>query len=427
MSSQTREDDSARASSPPAVTLLQMMTGYWVSQAICVAARLGIADLLVGDPMSCGDLAAATHSHAPSLQRVLRALASVGVFTETAPGHFALTPTAALLRTEMPDSMRALALVYGDEAYRAWGDLLHSVQTGQPAFEHHFGMGPFEYYAQHPEADQVFNQAMIGYTGRVASALVATYDFSPFGTVVDVGGGYGTILAAILQRNPAAQGVLFDQPHVVTGAEGLLTSAGVADRCVRIGGDFFEAVPAGGDAYVLSQILHDWDDERCVAILRQCRRVMPEHGRLLVVEIVLPPGQEPSFGKWLDLHMLAITGQGVEKPASWRSSTWRAARTVPQRGAHGGLVEETGHRVWLRGRGKAALAAAAVVGWPGHGRRPQPRRRSRRLRFCPVAVSRACVLTLGRRRSRKRRSPCQSLASPNSGSTQTLRLRRAFW
>lgn len=324
MSMERQEVESLRASSPqPANSLLQMMTGYWCSQAIYVAAKLGIADLLVDGPMRCQDLAAATHSHAPSLQRVLRALASVGVFTESAPQQYALTPMAALLQTTAPGSMHALAIVYGDELFRAWGDFLYSVQTGQPAFEHHFGTGPFDYYAQHPEADRKFNEAMIGYSNQVASAVVAGYDFAPFGAVVDVGGGYGTILAAILHAHRTAQGILFDLPHVVADAEGFLTAAGVASRCTRVGGDFFEAVPPGGDAYLLSQILHDWDDERSVAILKQCRQAMPEHGKLLVVEIVAPSGEEPSFGKWLDLHMLAITG-GRERTAGEYDTLFQA-------------------------------------------------------------------------------------------------------
>jgi hypothetical protein len=301
-----------------------MMTSYWVSQAIYVAAKLGMADHLANGPMAVDDLAAITHSDASSLQRLLRALTSVGVFTETAPSQYGLTPLAALLQTGTPNSMRSLAIVYGDELYRAWADFLHSVHTGHPAFEHHFGVGPFTYYAEHPEAGSTFNEAMVGYTNSVAGAVTATYDFSPFTSVVDVEGGYGALLASILRQNRAQRGVLFDQPHVLAGAESFLAAAGVADRCTRVGGDFFAAVPSGGDAYVLSQILHDWDDERCVLILRQCRRAMAERGKLLVVEIVVPPGEEPSFGKWLDLHMLAITG-GRERTAEEYDNLFRAA------------------------------------------------------------------------------------------------------
>lgn len=294
--------------------MLQMITGAWVAQAVYVAAKLGLADRLVDGPRRTEDLAVATGSHPPSLARLLRALASVGVFTEIAPATFALTPLADLLRSDTPDSLRALAIVDNEELYQAWGDLLGSIRTGQPAFERHFGMPVFAYFAAHPEVDRVFNEAMTSYTGRLAEAVPAVYDFSAFRTIVDVGGSYGTLLAAILQCTPGARGVLFDQPHVIAAAEAHLAAVGVTERCTTVGGDFFTAVPAGGDAYLLSQVLHDWDDERAATILRQCRRVMPAHGKLLIVEIVIPPGDAPSFGKWLDLHMLAIPG-GRERTA----------------------------------------------------------------------------------------------------------------
>lgn len=318
---------------PPPATLLQMMTGYWVSQALYVAAKLGVADLLAAGPRPVEELAAATQTDAPSLRRVLRALVSVGVFTEARPGTFALTPLAALLRTGTPDSMRALAIMYAEEQYRAWGDLLHSVQTGETAFERRFGTSYFAYLAQHPEADRVFNEAMTGWTTQLVGAVVDAYDFSPFKTIADVGGSYGTLLAAMLRSNPAARGILFDQPHVVAAAGEQLVVAGVAERCTTVGGDFFVEVPAGGDAYVLAQILHDWDDERSVAILRQCRRAMPAHGKLLVIELVLPPGEEPFFGKWLDLHMLVLLGArertATEYDALFRAAGFALARVVP--------------------------------------------------------------------------------------------------
>jgi hypothetical protein len=212
-----------------------MMTGYWISKAIYVAAKLGIADLLADGPHSAEELAAATETQAGALSRVLRALASVGIFSQLAPGHFTLTPLAELLRSGTLNSMRAVAIMYAEEQERAWDDLLHSVRTGRPAFEHVFGMPYFAYLAAHPEANRVVNEAMVGRTTQDAEMVVAAYDFSPFGTVVDVGGGYGALLAAILTRNPAARGILFDQPHVVEGAEPFLTAAGVVDRCTRAG------------------------------------------------------------------------------------------------------------------------------------------------------------------------------------------------
>lgn len=301
--------ENATASGTPSAAgaqLLRMMTGYWVTQALYVAAKLGIADLLSDGPLSCDDLAGRTCTHPSSLRRVLRALASVGVFSEVVPTRFALTPQAALLRSGDPHSVRALAIMYGEEQYRAWADLLYSVRTGQPAFEHQFGMDVFAYFAKNPQASAVFNEAMTGLTIQGADSVAATYDFSSFATIVDVGGNRGTVIAAILQRYSGIRGILFDRPHVVASADEVLTTAGIENRCTIVGGDFFESVPAGGNAYLLASILHDWDDERCVEILRRCRQVMPANGRLLVVELVLPPGDEPFVGKWVDLHMLVM-------------------------------------------------------------------------------------------------------------------------
>jgi hypothetical protein len=289
--------------------------------------------LLADGPRPVDELAAETQSHASSLYRLLRALSSVGVFTETSLRTFSLTPMAALLRTGTPDSMRSLAIVYNEESYHAWGHMLHSIRTGEPAFAHRFAMGPFPYFAENPEAGRIFNEAMIGYTHQVANAVVGAYDFSPFRAVVDVGGGYGRLLAAILRSNPAARGILFDVPHVIEAAEGFLSTTGVGERCARVAGDFFAALPDGGDAYVLSQILHDWEDEECLTILRHCRAVMPEDGKLLVVELVIPPGNEPSFGKWLDLHMLAIPGgrerTEAEYAALFQEAGFRLTRVIP--------------------------------------------------------------------------------------------------
>jgi len=318
---------------PSPVALLQMMTGYWSSQAVYVAAKLGLADRLADGPKSAKELAAATDTDPSSLYRVMRALASVSVFTETSSGHFGLTPMADLLRSGTPESMRTLAMVYAEELYRAWGDFLYSVRTGKPAFDHMFGMNAFEYFEKNPEAGRIFNEAMVGYTNQVAAAVAQGYDFSSSGTIVDVGGGYGTLLTATLRKAPSTKGVLFDLPHVISSAEGAITASGVADRCERIGGDFFESVPAG-DTYLLSQILHDWDDARCVKILQNCRKAMSANGRLLVVELVLPPGDQPSFGKWLDLHMLAVAPGGRERTEAEYEVLFRAAgftleRVVP--------------------------------------------------------------------------------------------------
>jgi hypothetical protein len=295
--------------------LFQMMTGYWVTQALYVAAKLGIADLLCEGPVNCDVLASKTNTHPQSLHRALRALASVGVFTEVTPERFALTPLAALLQIGTPNSMRPLAIMYAEEQYRAWGEMLYSVRTGQPAFEHQFGMDVFEYFVQNPEAGAVFNEAMTGLTSQVADALANTYDFSSFKTIVDIGGNLGTVIAAVLRRYPNLRGILFDRPNVVANAVEHLAEAGVENRCQSIGGDFFTAVPGGGDAYLLASVLHDWDDDRCVTILTKCRQIMPAHGKLLVVELVLPEGETPHFAKWVDLHML-VMASGRERTAA---------------------------------------------------------------------------------------------------------------
>jgi O-methyltransferase domain/Dimerisation domain len=338
------------ASSPPSPAgpaMLNMMTSYWISQAIYVAAKLGIADLVQNGPVHHETLAAASESDPPSLYRLMRALASVGIFAETSPGSFGLTPMAEVLSAVAPNSMRALALTYNEELYHAWGDMLYSVQTGQPAFDHVYGMPVFEYFASHPSANAVFNAAMVDWTKRVASAVVAAYDFSSFDTVIDVGGGYGALLTEILRSNPGTRGILFDQPHVVADAASFLHSTGVSERCTSVGGDFFADVPPGGDAYLLAQILHDWGDAQNLTILSRCRSAMPAHARLLVVELVLPETDEPNFGKWLDLHMLAVA-RGRERTAAeyadlLRTAGFKLTRIVPTESGTSVVEAELAH------------------------------------------------------------------------------------
>jgi hypothetical protein len=303
--------------------LFQMMTGYWSTQALYVAAKLGIADLLADGPAHCDVLAQKTNVHPESLFRTLRALASVGVFSEVGTRCFALNPSSALLLDSAPNTMRALAIMFAEEQYRASGEMLYSVRTGQPAFEHQFGMGVFEYFAQNPEAGAMFNKSMSALTVPIARDVASFYDFSKFRTIVDVGGNHGTVLSAILCAYPSAQGVLFDRPNVVIGAAEQLSDIGLEKRCECIGGDFFESVPRGGDAYLLKGILHDWDDALCQAILKNCRQAMPEHGKLLVVEYVLPEGNAPHPGKWIDLHMLVMAG-GRERTVAQYSDLFKS-------------------------------------------------------------------------------------------------------
>jgi hypothetical protein len=290
-----------------AADLRRLIVGYRLSQALHVAARLGVADLLKGGPMSVDELARAVGAHPESLYRLLRVLASEGVFAEAEPRRFDLTPRAMLLQSDVPGSLTARAIYDCDEAYwQAWSNLMHSVATGEPAFERTHGVPFFEYMKAHPAVAARFNTVMTDQNTAAAQEVVEAYDFSGLRTLVDVGGGHGSLLAAILAAYPPLRGILHDQPHVVAGARPTLEAAGVADRCAVVGGDFFEQVPPGGDAYLLKHILHNWDEARCAAILRNSREAMPADGRLLVVETLIPPGNEPSYGKYLDLGMLVL-------------------------------------------------------------------------------------------------------------------------
>jgi hypothetical protein len=321
------------AAVPPPVALLRMMTGYWLSKSLFVAAELGLADMMRAGPRTTDQLAVACGADSPSLYRLLRALASVGVFSETPGRRFGLTPLAEMLRSDVPGSMRSLARMYGSEQYRAWDDLLGSVTSGKPAFDRVFGASYFEFLANTPQADAVFNDAMTGWTTQVADTVVAAYDFGDVDKVVDVGGGYGLLLTTVLRAYPRMQGILLDLPHVITGAQTLLEAAGLDGRCETVGQNFFAAVTKGGDAYILAQILHDWDDERCRSILVNCRQAMRSGGKILVVEQVLPPANAPSFGKWLDLHMLVmLTGRErteTEYAALFETAGLKLTRVIP--------------------------------------------------------------------------------------------------
>ncbi|MDQ3657135.1 MAG: methyltransferase [Chloroflexota bacterium] len=264
------------------------------------------------------DLARATGTHPGALYRLLRALAGAGVMREEEGGRFALTDLGDCLRTDVPESLAGWTAFVGEPYHwQVWGDLLHSVQTGEDAFHHVHGTDPWSYRARHPERSARFDRAMAAVSRQVAAAILATYDFGRFGTVVDIAGGTGTFLAAILARHATMQGVLFDLPHVVAGAEPILTAAGVTDRCAIVEGSFFEAVPAGGDAYILKAILHDWDDEDCLRILHRCRRAMTDGASLLAVERELGPPNESPDGKFSDLNMLVATGGRERSPEEY--------------------------------------------------------------------------------------------------------------
>jgi len=288
--------------------LLRQMTGGWITQAIYVASDLGIADLLAQGPQTADELARSTKTHSASLYRVLRALASVGIFAEDEDGRFSLTPLAESLRTDRPNSLRAFGIMLGAEFYQSWGNLLYSVQTGEAGFQKRYGVPFFQYMTEHPERHGIYDTAMMVHGIAETEPMLDAYDFSSFGTVVDVGGGNGRLLAAILERHPGIEGILFDLPAVVERSRSIISDLGLSGRCRIMGGDFFRSVPAA-DGYVLRHIVHDWDDNDAAAILRNCRDAMNPGGRILVVETVIPPLNEPCFGKWLDLMMLIVGGR----------------------------------------------------------------------------------------------------------------------
>jgi hypothetical protein len=310
-----REVSMAASEQSPRDALWRMANAYQVSQAIHVAASLGLADHLTEGPRTVEELADATGgSHAPSLYRLLRALASVGIFAEV-DGRFGLTPLAEYLRSDAPGSVRAWAAMVGRPyAWSAWSSLRDSVATGEPAFPALHGMSAWEYRAEHPEEGAIFDAAMNSLATTAGGAVVDAYDFSGIGVLVDVGGGQGELLAGILAANLDMRGILFDQPHVVAGAGPVLERAGVADRCEVIGGSFFEQVPVRADGYLLKSVIHDWDDAPAIQILQRCRAAMADTDRLLLVEYLVRPGNEPDPLKFRDLMMLVMVG-GRERTA----------------------------------------------------------------------------------------------------------------
>lgn len=323
------------ASDPPAhVQMIQMASAFWISRAVYAAARLGLADLLEDGAKSAQELAGPTGTHAPSLHRLLRALGSLGLFTEGEDHRFALTPLGATLKSGAPGAARSTVIALaGQWMWGAWNEFMYSLQTGKTAFEKVWGMPVFDYLARHPDEARYFGEAMIGVHGSEPPAVASAYDFAGLRTLVDVGGGTGNLLTTILLAHPDLRGVLYDLPHVVPEALANFTAAGVADRCKAVAGSFMESVPAGGDAYLLSHVIHDWDEERCLQILHNCRQAMEPKGRLLIIESVLPSGDEPHPGKILDLVMLTVPGgverSGEEYAALLAKAGFRLTRIVP--------------------------------------------------------------------------------------------------
>ena len=318
----------------PQQAMLDLITGYWLSQMIFVAAKLGIADALAKGPKTPAAIAEQVGAYAPFVHRVLRALASVGVFAETANGRFRLTPTAATLRSGVPGSLRDFALmIIDDYNWRAWGDLLHGVETGEVAFQHLYGQPFFDFLVANPDKERTFAASMASISGAENDAIARAYDFGRFTRLVDVGGAHGHLLATILRRHRKLRGVLYDQPQVVDGAAARGFFQGLEGRMETACGDFFDSVPVGADAYMMKYIIHDWDDDRCVRILGLCREAMAPGGRVLVVENVIEPGNRPSWGKLLDVNMLALLTGKERTKAEFRDLLGRAGlqlrRVVP--------------------------------------------------------------------------------------------------
>jgi hypothetical protein len=295
--------------SDPRLDLLGLINGFQITQAIRVASTLRVADHLKDGARSIGELATLTKSHPDSLYRLLRALAAVGVFREEEGRKFRLTPMGDCLRTDSATPFGAWAEVVGSPYFwQTWGHLLHSVQTGENAFQDLNGKDVWQFRAEHPEYGAMFDRAMTQLSRGSAEAVIRAYDFSPFRHIVDVGGGQGVMLAAILRAHPHARGTLFDQPDVVARAKAVLTERGVIDRCNIVGGSFFDTVPEGGDAYLMRVVIHDWEDDEAVAILKVCRRAMAETARLLLIERLIAPPNEMPAAKFSDLNMLVSPG-----------------------------------------------------------------------------------------------------------------------
>ena len=297
---------------PAEQTVMGIARGYQLSQALYVAAKLGVADVLDPQPLAAEAIAHAVGARTSELRRVLRALVAAGVFCELEDGRFASNDAAATLRAGAPGRMRDVVVNFGEEMYRSFGELLHTVRTGETAFDSVYGAPLFEYYAANPEVEASAAARMLARTLPVGRELAASNVLRGARTLVDVGGGAGTLMAEVLRHRREIAGVLLERPGMLELAAGYLAEQGVADRCELVEGDFFSSVPAGGDVYVLKSVLHDWDDQRCVAILRQCRAAMHGAARLVIVELILPERMTPSgamlSAALLDLIMLAHAG-----------------------------------------------------------------------------------------------------------------------
>ena len=294
---------------PPHAQVIQMAMGHWVSHIVYVAAKLNLADRLANGPMSADQLSGPTETDPSSLYRLMRTLASIGILTEDAEHRFALTPLGESMKSGAPGSARSTILTFANPWWvSGFGELMYSVQTGKSGFEKLLGMPIFDWFAKNPEEASLFSETMVGFHGAEPPAVAAAYDFSGLKTIVDVGGATGNLLTAVLSKYPESRGILYDLPHVVRDAPALIQARGLRDRITIKEGSFFDSIPSGGDAYMLSHIIHDWSEEQCLQILNNCRKAMNPSGRLLIIEMVLPEGNTSHPGKILDMMMLVGPG-----------------------------------------------------------------------------------------------------------------------
>jgi SAM-dependent methyltransferase len=306
--------------------LFQMVIGKWISQAIGTVVELAVPDMLAKGARRCGDIAREIDVSEDGLYRLLRSLAGVGLFAESADRRFKLTRMGQLLRRDHPQSAAGYArFTAHDITWRPWGQLAYSVKTGLPAFDHVFGSNVFEYLSHHPDAAAVFDDAMTSISGAEAHATADAYGFKGINMLMDVAGGHGLLLATILRQNRTMRGVLFDQPHVAAGAAATFNRTGVAARVRIESGDFFKELPSGADAIIMKHILHDWDDDSARRILQTCHRALGARGKVLIVDPVVPPGNLPHYGKLLDLEMLTLTPRGRERTKAEYTKLLRGA------------------------------------------------------------------------------------------------------
>jgi SAM-dependent methyltransferase len=293
----------------PAAAMRQLIMGFRTTQLVYVAAKLGLADRLAGQPGTAAELAGELGAHPEALYRVLRALSTVGVFAETPDGRFGLTALGELLRSNVPVSMRNVALLYGDGwVWQAYGNMLHSVMTGQPAFYATHGKGFYEFLDQHATAEAVFQAAMDDFSNNEAAAVLKAYSFKDVKSIVDIGSGRGALLAAILEAHPQLEGLAFDMPAAERECMRRFQEAGLTSRAAFVGGDFFRNVPEGRDLYLLKSVLHNWDDGAATRILEVCRQAISPSGRLLIIERVIADGQPSAEAKLFDVNMLVTVG-----------------------------------------------------------------------------------------------------------------------